>query len=91
MSRMTETLTEKQTARAHMRAGSGFETEASVTVTPMGLFAAGGLMAAILLSTAAIVRAARHRGPRREAPPPPRLIEHGEVRRLPASAPTGDA
>ncbi|WP_162875584.1 hypothetical protein [Sphingomonas crusticola] len=43
-----------------MRIGS-FESEASLTVTPVGLLAVGGLMAAILLSSAAIVRAARQR------------------------------
>ena len=59
MSRTTDTLTAPQTARARMRAGSGFQAEASVTVTPAGLLAIGGLVAAILLSVAPVVRAAR--------------------------------
>ena len=59
MSRVIEKLTEEQVARAHMRAGSGFEAEANVKVTPVGLLALGSLMAAILLSTAVIVRVAR--------------------------------
>ena len=61
MSRITETLTAPQTARARMRAGSGFEAESSVTVTPIGLLAIGGLVAAILLSAAPLVRAKRWR------------------------------
>jgi hypothetical protein len=70
MSRIVESLTEPQTARARMRAGSKFEAEAIVSVSPVGLLAIGGLMAAILLSSAAIVRSAR----RRVAPPDsPRL------------------
>ena len=78
MPRIADTLNEKQVARAHMRAGSGFEAEASVTVTLMGLFAVGGLMAAILLSSAAIVRAARLRTTRIATPEPLRLT-YGEV------------
>jgi len=78
MSRIADTLSEKQVARAHMCAGSGFETEASVTVTPMGLLAIGGMMGAILLSTAAIVRAARHRTSRIGRQEPHRLEQEGE-------------
>ena len=59
--RIVERLTEPQTARARMRAGSGFEAEAMVSVSPMGLLAIGGLVAAILLSVPPIVRAARQR------------------------------
>ena len=59
MSRITDTLTEPQTARARMRAGSGFEAVAVVTVTPAGLLAIGGLVAVILLSLPPIVRATR--------------------------------
>ena len=75
MSRITDTLTAPQTARAKMRGGSGFEAEASVTVTPVGLLAIGGMVGAILVSSAAIVRAARRRRgaglalPEREAVP----------------------
>ena len=61
MARIVERLTEPQTARARMRAGSGFEAEAMVSVSPMGLLAIGGLVAAILLSVPPIVRAARQR------------------------------
>jgi len=63
MSRITDTLTAPQTARARMRAGAGFEAEASVTVTPAGLLAIGGLVGAILLSVVPIVRASRRRRP----------------------------
>jgi len=44
-----------------MRAGSGLEAEAIVTVSPIGLLAFGGLVAAILLSVVPIVRASRQR------------------------------
>ncbi|WP_442680375.1 hypothetical protein ACSBM8_04045 [Sphingomonas sp. ASY06-1R] len=60
MPRITDTLTEPQTARARMSAGR-FEAEASLTMTPAGLLAIGGLVAAILLSIPPIVRAARGR------------------------------
>jgi len=77
MSRLADTLTAPQTARARMRAGSGFEAESSVTVIPIGLLAIGGLVAAILLSAAPLVRARRLRGAeavlrKREALPAPR-------------------
>ncbi len=61
MSRIVESLTEPQTARARMRAGSGFEAEAMVSISPVGLLAIGGLVAAILLSVPPIVRAAHGR------------------------------
>jgi len=90
MSRITDTLTAPQTARARMRAGAGFEAEASVTVTPAGLLAIGGLVGAILLSVVPIVQASRRRhsvSARRElaqqdntsalaALPPPQAREH---------------
>lgn len=60
MARIVDSLSEPQTARARMRAGS-IDAEAMVSVSPVGLLAFGGLMAAILLSSAAIVRAARRR------------------------------
>lgn len=69
MSRITDTLTAPQVARARMRAGSGFDAEANVTVTPVGLLAIGGMVGAILLSTAAIVRASRRRRGAREPLP----------------------
>jgi len=73
MSRIIEGLTTPQTVSAKMRAGSGFEAEASVTVSPAGLLAIGGLVGVILLSVVPIVRAARRRVLRVEAPEPHRL------------------
>jgi hypothetical protein len=61
LSRIVESLSEPQTARARMRAGSGFEAEAMVSISPVGLLAIGGLVAAILLSVVPIVRASRQR------------------------------
>jgi hypothetical protein len=84
MARIADSLTEPQTARAKMRAGSGFEAEASVTVTPVGLLAVGGLMAAILLSSAAIVRAARRRPGRVGTAEPQRLTQDGRPGAPPA-------
>lgn len=81
MARIVESLTEPQTARARMRPGSGFEAEASVTMTPIGLLAIGGLVAAILLSVPPIVRAARQRStrplPKVDGPP---LLANAAVR-----------
>ncbi|HMI21132.1 MAG TPA: hypothetical protein VK533_16485 [Sphingomonas sp.] len=68
MARIVDSLTEPQTARARMRAGSGFEAEAMVTVSPVGLLAIGGLVAAILLSVVPIVRASRQRIPPPDVP-----------------------
>jgi hypothetical protein len=65
VARIVDSLTEPQTARARMCAGNGFEAEAIVTVSPVGLLAFGGLVATILLSVVPIVRASR----RRIAPP----------------------
>jgi hypothetical protein len=79
MSRIVESLTEPQTARARMRAGGGFEAEASVTVSPAGLLAIGGLVAAILLSMVPIVRASRRRVQHVGAPEPQRLVQHGKT------------
>jgi len=67
---IVEKLAEPQIARARMRAGSSFEAEAMVTITPVGLLAIGGLLAAILLSVPPIIRAARQRV---SPPPPPKL------------------
>jgi len=61
VARIVESLTEPQTARARMRAGSGFEAEASVTISPLGLLAVGGMVGAILLAVVPIVRASRQR------------------------------
>ena len=60
MPRFAKSLTEPQTARASARAGR-FEAEASLTMTPVGLLAVGGLVAAVLLSVVPIVRASRRR------------------------------
>ena len=79
MSRVVDTLTAPQTARASMRAGSGFEAEASVTVSPAGLLAIGGLVAVILLSVVPIVHASRRRVPRVGAPEPQRLVQDGKA------------
>ncbi|HWI86592.1 MAG TPA: hypothetical protein VNT42_09775 [Sphingomonas sp.] len=68
VARIVETLSEPQTARARVRAGNGFEAEAMVSISPVGILAVGGLMAAILLSSAAIVRAARRRVARPDQP-----------------------
>ena len=87
MSRITDTLTAPQVARARMRAGGGFEAEASVTVTPVGLLAVGGMVGAILLSTAAIVRAARRRSVSGTTPEPQRLRQEEGERPLPALPP----
>ena len=79
MSRLVDTLTSPQTARASMRAGNGFEAEASVTVSPAGLLAIGGLVAAILLSVVPIVRASRRPMPRVGTPEPQRLVQAGKA------------
>ena len=86
MARIVDSLTEPQTARARMRAGSGFEAEASVTVSPVGLLAVGGLVAAILLSVVPIVRA-RQRGPRLESAVRHRLTRQDGVGAPPALPP----
>ena len=52
-------LTNPQTARLRVRFGTRGELSARVAVTPLGLLAIGGLVAAILLSVPPIVRAAR--------------------------------
>lgn len=53
-------LSERQTAVAEFEAGP-FRARAEVSVTPLGLLAYGALMSGILLSSAAIVWAARRR------------------------------
>lgn len=60
-------LTIPQTARSTMRVGDKFIMESEVRVTPLGLLAIGGLVAAILLSAAPLVRASG--GARRLSPP----------------------
>lgn len=64
----THPLATPQIARATIRAGDRFVMESEVRVTPLGLLAIGGLVAAILLSVPPIVRA-RTRGARALPPP----------------------
>ncbi|QYE34647.1 hypothetical protein KZX46_18070 [Polymorphobacter sp. PAMC 29334] len=52
-------LSVPQRAEASLRLGRGVQLRARVETTPAGLLAIGGLVAAILLSTARIVEAAR--------------------------------
>jgi hypothetical protein len=54
-------LTAPQSARASIRFGSRVGLEAEVQVSPLGLLAMSGLVAAILLSIPPIIRAARER------------------------------
>ena len=61
-------LATPQTARATIRAGERFVMESEVRVTPLGLLAIGGLVAAILLSVPPILRAGA--GAARKLPPP---------------------
>lgn len=58
-------LSAPQTARAAMRFGDRAAFDAEVGVTPLGLLAIGGLVAAILLSVPPIVRAAGKAAARR--------------------------
>ena len=51
-------LSVPQTSRAAIRIGQRAVLEAEVVVTPLGLLAIGGLVAAILLSVAPVIRAA---------------------------------
>ncbi|HJV41982.1 hypothetical protein [Caulobacter sp.] len=53
-------LSERQTAVAEFEAGP-VRARAEVSVTPLGLLVYGALVAGVLLSTAALVRAARRR------------------------------
>jgi len=64
----TPTLTTPQIARLRARIGERAEASAEVVVTPVGLLAIGGLVAAILLSIPPIVRAARSRPARVPSP-----------------------
>lgn len=48
-----------ETAEARVQIG-GFVAEARATMTPQGLLAIGGLVGAILLSVAVLVRAAKN-------------------------------
>jgi hypothetical protein len=59
-------LSQPQSARAVLRAGDRFAMEAEVQVTPLGLLAIGGLIAAILLSVPPIIGAAGRAAERRE-------------------------
>lgn len=54
-------LSTPQVSRASIRFGDRFAMEAETRVTPLGLLSIGGMVAAILLSTAAIVRV-KHTG-----------------------------
>jgi hypothetical protein len=56
-----------QTARTTLRVGDRFVMEAEARATPLGLLAAGGIVAAILLAIPPIVRARRTQ---RALPPP---------------------
>ena len=51
-------LSESQTVRVRIRFGRRGAVRASVTVTPAGLLAIGGLVAAILVSVTPVVHAA---------------------------------
>ena len=62
-------LSAPQTARYAVRAGDKFSIESEVRVTPLGLLAVGGLVAAILLAAAPLARAKTRRV---EALMPPR-------------------
>ena len=62
-------LVAPQTARAAIRLGDRFVMESEVNVTPLGLLAIGGLVAAILLSVPPIIRASTRAA---KALPPPR-------------------
>lgn len=66
----THPLATPQTARATIRLGERFVMESEVRVTPLGLVAIGGLVAAILLSVPPIVRASADAA--RALPPPSR-------------------
>ncbi|MDP5279083.1 hypothetical protein Q9Q95_09120 [Sphingomonas sp. DG1-23] len=48
-----------QRAAARLRLGDRFSAVAEVEVTPAGLLAIGGMVGAILLGSAAVIRAAR--------------------------------
>jgi hypothetical protein len=58
-------LQSPQRAAARFRFGDRLVAESEVEVTPAGLLAIGGMVAAILLGSAVIVRAARHRSANR--------------------------
>ena len=63
-------LATPQTARATLRVGDAFVMEAEARATPLGLLAIGGLVAAILLSLAPVVRAKRGARILKALPPP---------------------
>ena len=56
---MPSPLHEPQSARLTLRAGRKLRLRAGVSVTPAGLLSIGALVSSILLSSAAIVVAAR--------------------------------
>ena len=56
---MATPLHEPQSASLTLRAGHKLRVRAGVSVTPAGLLSIGGLVSSILLSSAAIVVAAR--------------------------------
>jgi hypothetical protein len=60
-------LTAPLTARAAIRIGDRLVMETETRATPLGLLAIGGMVAAILLASASIVRA---RSGARALPPP---------------------
>ena len=57
--RMASELLTPQRATARLQFGDRFSAVAEVEVTPVGLLAIGGMVGAILLGSAALVRAAR--------------------------------
>ncbi|KQM61459.1 MULTISPECIES: hypothetical protein [unclassified Sphingomonas] len=63
---MPRTFREPQSARLTLRAGRKLHLRAGVSVTPAGLLSIGALVSSILLSSAAIVAAARLPAPDRE-------------------------
>ena len=61
-------LSVPQVARTTLRAGDKFVMETEIRVTPLGLLAVGGLVAAILLAAAPLVRTSARAA--RALPPP---------------------
>jgi hypothetical protein len=58
-------MAEPQRVAARLRIGESFSAAAEAEMTPAGLLAIGGMVAAILLGSAAIVHVARRRPPSR--------------------------
>lgn len=63
---MPHAFREPQSARLTLRAGRKLRLRSGVSVTPAGLLSIGALVSSILLSSAAIVVAARLPAPDRE-------------------------